>query len=129
MDRADGKVASAKNPRKWPGLFDFQAAFADPPRPGEKLPPVWITLPDGSRVSSEQGDHDQLLSQALGRPVVLETRAPETPSLEEYWPDIEGLAHRETVTDESTLGGTFFDLAFLHLLTTATLDRLRDLYP
>src|SRR5207248_1039139 len=62
-------------------------------------------------------------------PVVLETRAPEAPSLEEYWPDIEGLAHRETVTDESTLGGTFFDLAFLHLLTTATLDRLRELYP
>src|SRR5262249_47933131 len=64
-----------------------------------------------------------------GRQVALETRAPQTPGLEEYWPDIEGLAHRETVTDEGTLAGTFFDLAFLHLLTTATLDRLRELYP
>jgi uncharacterized protein YcbX len=129
IDPSDGKVASAKNPRKWPTLFDFRAAFATPPRPGEKLPPVWMTLPDGTRVSSEQSDRDQLLSQALGRQVVLETRAPETPGLEEYWPDIEGLAHRETVTDEATLRSTFFDLSVLHLLTTATLDRLRELYP
>jgi uncharacterized protein YcbX len=129
VDPSDGKIASAKNPRKWPTLFDFQAAFAHPPRPGEKLPPVWITLPNGTLVSSDQGDHDQLLSQALGRPVRLETRAPETPSLEEYWPDIEGLAHRETVTDEATLGSTFFDLSVFHLLTTATLERLRELYP
>jgi len=27
IDRSDGKVASAKNPRKWPHLFDFRAAF------------------------------------------------------------------------------------------------------
>jgi uncharacterized protein len=129
VDPSDGKVASAKNPRKWPKLFEFRAAFAHPPRPGETLPPVWITLPNGSLVSSEQHDRDQLLSEALGRQIVLETRAPETPGLEEYWPDIEGLAHRETVTDEATLAGTFFDLATLHLLTTATLDRLRELYP
>lgn len=25
VDRSDGKVASAKNPRKWPTLFDFHA--------------------------------------------------------------------------------------------------------
>src|SRR5437667_7375255 len=58
VDPSDGKVASAKNPRKWPTLFDFRAAFANPPRPGEKIPPVWITLPNGSRVSSDQRDCD-----------------------------------------------------------------------
>src|SRR5262249_3681133 len=119
IDRADGKVASAKNPRKWPGLFDFRAAFASPPRPGETLPPVWLTLPDGTLISSEQSDRDERLSRVLGRQVMLDTRAPEAPSLEEYWPDIDGLAHRETVTDESTLARTFFDLSVLHLLTTA----------
>src|SRR3954464_6532280 len=33
IDRADGKVASAKNPRKWPQLFDFRATYVDPVRP------------------------------------------------------------------------------------------------
>lgn len=42
---------------------------------------------------------------------------------------MEGLAYRETVTDEAMPGGTFFDLAVVHVLTTATIDRLRELYP
>ena len=52
-----------------------------------------------------------------------------TPTAEEYWPDIEGLDYRDTVTDFGLPEGTFFDSAFVHLLTTATLDRLRLLYP
>src|SRR5215213_4311848 len=60
VDRADGKVASAKNPRKWPQLFDFRAAFVDTPRPGATVPPVRITLPDGTEVTSEQGNLDQV---------------------------------------------------------------------
>src|SRR6266511_1373153 len=54
VDSSDGKVASAKNPRKWPQLFDFRAAFVDPPRPDAQMPPVRITLPDGTAVTSEQ---------------------------------------------------------------------------
>jgi hypothetical protein len=50
------------------------------------------------------------------------------PSLEEYWPDIAELAHQETVTDEAMPASTFFDLATIHL-TTATINRLRELYP
>src|SRR5919205_38268 len=61
VDRADGKVASAKNPRKWPQLFDFRAAFVGIPRPGAKVPPVRITLPDGTVVTSEQSDLNQIL--------------------------------------------------------------------
>jgi hypothetical protein len=45
------------------------------------------------------------------------------------WPDIEGLDHRDTVTDFGLPEGMFFDCAVVHLLTTATLDRLRALYP
>jgi hypothetical protein len=50
------------------------------------------------------------------------------------WPDIEGLDHRDTVTDFGLPEGTFFDCALVHhalapLLTTTTLDRLRELYP
>ncbi len=129
LDSSTAKVVSAKNPRKWPNLFDFRATFVEPPRTGEKIPPVRIALPNGTILTSEQRDVNQLLTNALGRTVTLATAAPETPSLEEYWPDMEGLAHREMVTNEAIPAGTFFDLAVTHVLTTATLDRLRDLYP
>ena len=129
LDSSTAKVVSAKNPRKWPNFFDFRAAFVEPPRKGEKIPPVRIALPNGTTLTSEQRELNQVLTNALGRAVTLVTAAPETPSLEEYWPDMEGLAHRETVTDEAIPAGTFFDLAVAHVLTTATLDRLRDLYP
>src|SRR5712692_10513273 len=72
VDGSDGKVASAKNPRKWPRLFDFRAALVDAPRPGAPLPPVRITLPDGTTVTSEEGDLDRILSRALDREVTLD---------------------------------------------------------
>ena len=40
-----------------------------------------------------------------------------------------GLDYRDTVTDFEMPAGTFFDIGVVHLLTTATLDRLRALYP
>jgi uncharacterized protein len=128
LDAADGKVGSAKNPRKWPGLFHFRAAYAEPPAVGAPLPPVRLTLPDGATVLSTGPDRDRL-SAAVGRAVSLAGGAPAKPVLEEYWPAVEGLAHQDAVTDEAMPPGTFFDLALVHLLTTATLDRLRELYP
>jgi uncharacterized protein len=129
IDSSDGKVASAKNPRKWPQLFDFRAALADAQEP-VRVPPVRITLPDGTIVNSDQPDVHQILSNVLKREVRLSAlRDLPTATAEEYWPDIEGLDHRDTVTDFGLPEGTFFDCAFAHLLTTATLDRLRVLYP
>jgi uncharacterized protein YcbX len=37
--------------------------------------------------------------------------------------------YRDTVTDFQMPAGTFFDIGVVHLLTTATLDRLRARYP
>ena len=142
VDSSDGKVASAKTPRKWSQLFDCRVAFVDPPHLGAKLPPVRITLPDGAVVTSDQGNLNQILSRALNREVTLDVTErgnrevvestfpnPWTPKAEEYWPDMEGLDYRDTVTDFNLPEGTFFDCAVLHLLTTATVDRLRELYP
>ncbi len=129
VDTADGKVVSAKNPRKWPGLFNFRSAYVEPPQPGEANPVVRVTLPDGTIVSSQQEDANEVFSRVLGRPVTLESLAPEQPCLEEYWPDMQELDHRDTVTDEKMAAGTFFDAAPVHLLTTATLDALRKGYP
>jgi uncharacterized protein YcbX len=42
---------------------------------------------------------------------------------------MEGLDNRDTVTDFELPLDTFFDCGVVHLLTTATLDRLRQLYP
>jgi uncharacterized protein len=130
-DRETGKVVGAKNPRKWGNFFDFRAAFVEPPQAGSSMPPVRITLPDGTIATSAEDDLEETLSRALGREVTFEeaqARA-EGARAEEYWPDMEGLDHRDTVTDFELPEGTFFDLAVVHLLTTATLERLRALYP
>jgi len=129
VDRETGKVASAKSPRKWPTLFAHRATYLEPPTEGHVLPAVEIQLRDGRLVRSDETDVDRVLSAALGREVTLDRSAPEAPSLEEYWPDIEGLDHRDTLTDETMAPGTFFDSGVVHLLTTATLEHLGQLYP
>jgi uncharacterized protein YcbX len=133
VDASTGKVAGAKNPRKWGNFFDFRAAYVASPERESKLPAVRLTLPDGTVVTSEQPDLAQVLSRALGREVAF-TEAEhhgEAPGAEaeEYWPDMDGLEHRDTVTEWELPVGTFFDLAVVHLLTTATIERLRALYP
>jgi hypothetical protein len=54
VDRSTGKVAGAKNPRKWGSFFDFRAAYAEPPKTGARISPVRITLPDGTVVTTGQ---------------------------------------------------------------------------
>ena len=142
IDDADGKAATAKNPGKWPTLFGFRATFIDQPKRGAARAAVRITLPDGSTITSSARDCNQVLSKLLNRAVTLASAeqgrvtgvhsavpASWTGKAEEYWPDMEGLDHRDTVTDFALPTGTFFDGATVHLLTTATLTRLRDAYP
>jgi uncharacterized protein YcbX len=133
VDRATGKVGGAKNPRKWGNFFDFRAAYTQPPQAGAQIPPVRIILPDGAAVTTGQPDLEEVLSRAFGREVAFEQahpgRAPSGATAEEYWPDMAGPDHRETVTDFEMPAGTFFDIAVVHLLTTATIDQLRALYP
>lgn len=130
VDEETGKVVSAKNPQKWPDFFACHAAYVSPPGPGA-LPPVWITLPDGHVVRSDDTGANAEVSKALSRPVALRQVAPERPALEQYWPEHVGQA--DEVTAEAMAGdapaGTFFDYATVHILTTATLDALRALYP
>ncbi len=147
LDRADGKIASAKHPRKWGRLLNFRASYVESPAAGGGLPPVRITLPDGVAVESGDADVDEVLSEATGRSVTLTTTAAGTGTLEEYWPAIEGLAPQEfidttliatgdpneKVSDISMARasprGSYFDSSVLHLLTTATLESLRARYP
>jgi uncharacterized protein YcbX len=142
VDRQTGKLASAKHPRKWGRLFDFSAAFLEPPRVGDPAPPARITFPDGSTATSKDSDLDRRLSDALGLEVTLAANAAAGTTFEEVWPAIKGsrlYGHvlprqgEEVVTDVPAAfaapPGTFFDFSAIHLLTTNTLDRLRELAP
>lgn len=146
VDTSDGKVVSAKNPRKWGALLGFRAEYVDSPVADAPLPPVSITLPDGGVLHSDDAGVDQALSAAIGRDVELRSIAPAEKIFEEVWPDIDGLAPPEIIdstrididpegsVSDLALGldappDSFFDLAVLHLFTTATLRRLEELYP
>jgi uncharacterized protein len=111
VDAGDGRVASAKDTRRWPSLFDFHAFYDPSPETDRGTPPVRIALPDGRTVASDDPDVDDVLSLALGRGARLRSRG-----------DVD---QRGSGPDT----GGFFDAATVHLLTTSTLDRLRALYP
>ena len=132
VDVETGFVASAKHPRKWGALFACRAAFTEEPQPGMPLPPVLITLPDGEVIHSAQADVDHMLSRALGREVALVSDAPAAPIREADRSPLERIASGFNVRQEPmalAAPGTFFDYAVLHILTTATIERLRQLHP
>src|SRR5215216_6415280 len=99
IDSSDGKVASAKNPRKWPTLFDFHARLLEAQLDVD-ISAVGITLPDGVTVTSGQDHVDDILSRALQRRVTLQATPPPAIQAEEYWPDMDGLT---TATRSPTL--------------------------
>jgi uncharacterized protein len=111
VDAGDGRVASAKDTRRWPSLFDFHAFYDPPPQADRATPPVRIALPDGRMVASDDPGVHGVLSLALGRGARLRARG-----------DVD-----EGASGPDAVG--FFDAATVHLLTTSTLDRLCALYP
>jgi uncharacterized protein len=146
VDKETGKVASAKHPKLWPNLLACRAAFVQPPRPGDELPPARIELADGTSVSSDAADVDAVLSRFFGRDVELARAADNGYTIDQYHPDEENYdpeGHRDEVV-EARLGaaffnerglpsavpeGSFFDLFPLSVLTTSSLDQLSELEP
>jgi uncharacterized protein YcbX len=143
VDEETGTVASAKVPKRWADLLAFSARFLAEPQPGATPPPVEITFPDGSVRRSDEADIDDALSAAVGRRVRLSATPPAEGAFEELWPEIEGLAPQQFIDSTETRredsgeaisridlpASGFFDFAALHVLTEATLDRLRELAP
>jgi uncharacterized protein YcbX len=121
VDAETGKVVSAKDPRRWPNMFAFRAALGE--GPGR------VTLPDGQTVTTDDGDIERRLSDAVGRPVRLARSSFEGATAEGYWPDHDWLDQPDQAFEFPLPPGTFFDGATVHLLTTSTLERLRQITP
>ncbi|MEM8720902.1 MAG: MOSC N-terminal beta barrel domain-containing protein [Cyanobacteria bacterium P01_G01_bin.39] len=128
-DKHTNRIASAKNPRKWSSLLNCYAALERSPQVGQPTPPVKITLDNGSTVTSKQSNINTHLSDWINREVKFLSVVPDKPSLDQYWPDVEGTAHQDTVTQLFMPPGTFFDSCPIPAITTATLNRLQKLYP
>ena len=128
VSRRTGKVASAKYPRLWRDLLTLSAeALDDAAR---------ITLPGGKSVCSTDPDVDEVLSALLNEPVTLTATPPPGASLDRAVPEavLRGGIKAQVPAELIEIGagappGTFVDFAPLHLLTTATLDRIAELSP
>lgn len=122
VHRTTGRVVSAKNPRLWRAMLTLRAAVA-----GDGIA---ITFPCGKTASSADPDIDEVLSAFLGQPVTLAGTPPDGAVMEHADPaDVirDGVA-AEVRTELIPLGGgTFFNFAALHLLTTSTLARITEL--
>jgi uncharacterized protein YcbX len=150
----DEQLGSITGGKRLPALMTCTARFlAEPPADafGDAVPPVAITLPDGTELSSEQPDIDARLSAFLGRAVSLCPRRPAGErrhyraarfTMDDLRTQF-ALAPGEPVPDFSmfpvsmllalsryaTPPGTYFDAYPLHVLTTATVAELRRLAP
>jgi len=123
VDAMTRRVASAKQPRLWRRLLQFSASGG----PGR----VRIQLPDGSTMAADDPVVDELLSRLLGRSVRLVSRRPWGATLERPDPEkvlelgVEAEVEPRIVEiGGATPGDSFTDLAPLHAMTTATLERV-----
>ncbi len=146
IDSDTGKVASAKSVRLFPDLFGCSAVYVESPQLDGELPPVRITMPDGTSITSDNSDVDRVLSAFFQRDVKLARAAPADFTIDQYHPDVKDadpVDHRDSVV-EQRLGsaffaeaglpspvpvGAFFDLFPVSVLTTSTLEHLTRLEP
>ena len=146
IDTDTGRVVSAKSARLFPDILNCKAKFIEPPRSRGCIPPVQISLPDGTALRSDAAGVDRALSKYFKRDVELRRSAPEDFTVDQYHPDVEGAdpaGNRDTVVPQklgsalfASLGmespvptGSFLDVFPISILTLSTLDRLTELQP
>ena len=119
IDAETGKVVSAKSVKRFPDLLMCGAVYLEPPQAGKEIPPVQITLTDGTKVNSDSPHADQVLSDFFNRKVRLARVAPD-----DFTIDPRG--HRDT---SPIPAGSFMDAFPVSVITSSTLDRLSELKP
>lgn len=123
----DGRIGTAKIPRKWGALYSSRARYLEEPG-GSGVAPAEVTLPDGQRMLTSDAGFDARMSEILGREVRLITEKPEGLTLESPPLGLVPESEDGPTMDFPVVNG-FFDLGALHLLTTATIERLKSLSP
>jgi MOSC domain-containing protein len=123
IDQETGRVASAKQARLWRRLLTCSATV-DSGR-------VSIRLPDGEQMSADADEVDARLSELLDRRVRLARSRPAGASVERADPEQVLEFGLDAVVDapilelaEATPGTSFTDYAPVHVITTATLERI-----
>jgi len=146
IDTDTGRVVSAKSAKLFPDILKCEARFVEPPQTGRKMPPVQISLPDGTVLRSDAAIVNRALSTYLNRNVALRQSAPKDFTVDQYHPDVEGAdpgGNRDAVVAQKlgsalfgSLGmesplpiGSFLDVFPISILTSSTLARLAELQP
>jgi len=129
VDRESNRAATL---RTWAAaLLDYHPQFLTEPEPGAESPDMRITLPDGSLLTTTDGDVDQRLSAPLNRDLSLMATAPVGLTVEFPAGTLGG--KMSNVTDvpiaSAAPPGAFFDYGCVHLLSSATLEFLQSAYP
>ncbi|HLS67268.1 MAG TPA: MOSC N-terminal beta barrel domain-containing protein [Pseudogracilibacillus sp.] len=128
MDEETRKLANAKNPKKWPTMFQHRAQYVQPVSKKESLPPVQITLPTGEIVRSDDRDVDEVLTNSFKRQVTLQSPSTKEVQFEGYVPEeLKELDDHGTVFTRTSPQETFFDIANIHLVSTNTIESLQKL--
>ena len=146
IDKDTGRVVSAKSVKLFPDLMQCCATFVEPPRRGEDMPAVEITLPDGRSVRSDADDVDSVLSGHFRRNLTLARSCagglhdrPVSPRRRGCRPGGRrdkvvaqplGSALFAAIGEESPLPvGSFLDAFPISVITTSTLAHLAELQP
>jgi uncharacterized protein YcbX len=129
IDIETGQVVSAKNPRKWGNLFEFQSTLLESSTHDDAIPPARIALPDGTTIRTDDPGVEDRLSALVGRTVHLASAPPPAARIEGYWPDFDFIESPDKYFHFEPPAGTFFDGSLLHFITTATLERLSTVSP
>jgi len=129
IDTQTNKIVSAKNPKKWPNIFMYSSKYLLEPTEN-KISNIQIKIPNRNEVIlSSQEEIDEILSASLNRSVKLTSIVPKKVQLEEYSPDIDNHAVKGIIADAKMADNTFFDLGTIHIITTATISKLKEIYP
>ena len=108
---AEGKLATGS---RYPLLMQCSARYREPPVNGF-VPHVDMRLPDGTHIGSDLTDVNARLTTLLGKPVSLSPLAIDNSD--------------QSAIQLNSARGTYFDVAPIHVLTTASLAEMKRIDP